>query len=184
MITLGWSLSVIDLREDVKEVIRHRLYSKYPVWHSPGQQTSGYIRRCSLSAHHHTTSISINSFSSSTERPVVFYLQVFINSPFTSFSSSSSSFFSSFSTKTWNLQTVLFATYYIISFVGEESLRRLSPLNVFANHLLVGFQTTALYLLRNYELFVWFSDMFAVQQGRGGGDFDVVWFSFVTTSYI
>ena len=54
---------------------------------------------------------------------------------------------------------------------------RPSPLNVFANHLLVGFQTRALYLLRNYELFVWFSDMFAVQEGGGVGvgvDFDVV----------
>ena len=43
---------------------------------------------------------------------------------------------------------------------------RPSPLNVFANHLLVGFQTRVLYLLRNYELFVWFSDMFADQEGE------------------
>ena len=33
-----------DLRENVKEVIRHGLCSKYPVWHSPGQHTEAYIK--------------------------------------------------------------------------------------------------------------------------------------------
>ena len=33
-----------NLRENVKEVIRHGLCSKYPVWHSSGQHTEGYIK--------------------------------------------------------------------------------------------------------------------------------------------
>ena len=45
---------------------------------------------------------------------------------------------------------------------SKESLRRLSPQNVFVNYLLVGFQTTAVYLLLNYELFFWLSIMFTV----------------------
>ena len=61
-----------NLRENVKEVIRHGPCSKYPVWYSPGQHTVGYIKRCSLSAHHHTTSTANRSLSSSTERPVFF----------------------------------------------------------------------------------------------------------------
>ena len=55
-------------------MIRHGLCSKYPIWHSPGQHREGYIKRCSLSAHHHTTSTANRSLSSSTERPV-FFLQ-------------------------------------------------------------------------------------------------------------
>ena len=65
----------------------------------------------------------------------------------------------------WNLHTQnLFAAYYRISFIRnknslmvqkqrKESLRRMSQLNIFVNHLLVGFQVTALYLLLSYELF-------------------------------
>ena len=42
----------------------------------------------------------------------------------------------------------------------KQSLWWLSPLKTFSNRLLVGFQTTGLFLLRNYELFFWLSDMF------------------------
>ena len=38
----------------------------------------------------------------------------------------------------------------------------MSQLNIFVNHLLVGFQTTALYLLLSYDLFFWLSNVFTV----------------------
>ena len=44
----------------------------------------------------------------------------------------------------------------------QEGVGQLSPLNIFVNHLLVGFQTTALYFLLNHELFFWLSNMFTV----------------------
>jgi len=62
------------------------------------------------------------------------------------------------------LQTILCQKNFSLTVQKQrkESLRRLSPLNILANHTFVDFWTTVLYSPGNYELFFWLLDRFTL----------------------